>query len=66
MSNQYKHELFALPNYKSEIEKALNDKSKDGWEVISVFYHSTPSKIIPLAEALDITGLFAILRKPII
>ena len=40
MTTQWQHELFSLPDRKSEIEKALNEKSNKGWEIVNVFHHT--------------------------
>ena len=49
----YKHEIIDLSDYKAEIEATLNDKSKEGWEIVNVFS----------GEIGVIESLFALLRK---
>ena len=61
----WQYEIHPLPDRKSKVEEALNTMSKEGWETISVFYHSNIKEFIPLAEGLDVKGLIAVVKKPI-
>ena len=54
MTTQWQHEILPLLNYKSDIEKTLDDKSKEGWETISVF---------SMKLGIEDNALYALLRK---
>jgi hypothetical protein len=62
MGTIWKHEMLPLPNSISEIEKLLNDKSEDDWELVNIFQHSKIKEFINLADMLE-SSMFAVLRK---
>lgn len=50
----YTHKIVTLSEFSSEIEELLNNESKEGWEVVTIFY----AKLGVADESL-----FALLRE---